>query len=60
MREWLDVAFGVARIEQREETERVLELVCFGAMIGLVNGSRTPQQLGEELQRAAQLLVREG
>ena len=59
MREWLDVAIGSARIEQRDETERVLELVCFGAMIGLVNGSRTPQQLGDELQRAAQLIVRE-
>jgi AcrR family transcriptional regulator len=59
MREWFEVAIGSARIEQREETERVLELVCFGAMLGLVNGSRTAQQVGNELQRAARLVVRE-
>jgi hypothetical protein len=35
----------------------VLEHVCFSCMISLVNGQRSPREVGLELERTAKLLL---
>jgi AcrR family transcriptional regulator len=57
MREWIGVALGDAPVRDREGVVAVLEHVCFSCMISLVNGHRTPREVGEELERTARLLL---
>jgi AcrR family transcriptional regulator len=57
MREWIELALGDAPVRDREGIVAVLEHVCFSCMISLVNGHRTPREVGEELERTAQLLL---
>jgi AcrR family transcriptional regulator len=57
MREWIELALGDAEVPDREGAIAVLEHVCFSCMISLVNGHRTPREVGEELGRTARLLL---
>ncbi len=59
LKEWLDAALAGAGIADREAAERVLELSCLAALLGIVNGSSTPRDAAEDLRRAADLVVRE-
>jgi AcrR family transcriptional regulator len=57
MRDWIGLALGDAPVRDREGVVAVLEHVCFSCMISLVNGQRTPREVGEELERTARLLL---
>jgi len=57
LREWIEVALGDAAVPDREGVARVLEHVCFSCMIMLVNGQRSPREVGEELVRSVRLLL---
>jgi AcrR family transcriptional regulator len=57
MREWIELALGDASVRDRAGVVAVLEHVCFSCMISLVNGHRTAPEVGEELERAARLLL---
>ena len=57
LREWIGLALGDAAVSDREAVIAVLEHVCFSCMISLVNGHRTPRQVGAELERTARLLL---
>jgi AcrR family transcriptional regulator len=56
MRDWIGLAIGDAPV--RDGVVAVLEHVCFSCMISLVNGQRTPREVGDELERTARLLLR--
>jgi AcrR family transcriptional regulator len=57
MRRWLDIAIGDDDLPQREQVVEILEHVFFSTMIGLVNGRRAPTEIGEQVDRAARLLL---
>jgi hypothetical protein len=57
MREWIELALGDATVRDREGVVSVLEHVCFSCMISLVQGQRTPREVGDELERTARLLL---
>ena len=57
MREWIEVALGDAEVPDRDGVTMVLQHVCFSCMIMLVNGQRSPHDVGEELARATRLLL---
>jgi AcrR family transcriptional regulator len=57
MREWIELALGDAPVRDREGVVAVLEHVCFSCMISLVNGHRSPREVGLELERTARLLL---
>jgi len=57
MRGWIELALGDAPVRDREGIVAVLEHVCFSCMISLVQGHRTPREVGEELDRTARLLL---
>jgi AcrR family transcriptional regulator len=59
MRRWLDIAIGGDDLPDRERIVEVLEHVFFSTMIGLVNGRRDPAEVGEQVDRAARLLLDE-
>jgi TetR/AcrR family transcriptional regulator, cholesterol catabolism regulator len=59
MRRWLDIAIGDDDLPDRERIVEVLEHVFFSTMIGLVNGRRDPAEIGEQVDRAARLLLDE-
>jgi TetR/AcrR family transcriptional regulator, cholesterol catabolism regulator len=59
MRRWLDIAIGDDDLSDRERIVEVLEHVFFSTMIGLVNGRRDPAEVGEQVDRAARLLLDE-
>jgi AcrR family transcriptional regulator len=59
MRRWLDIAIGDDDLPDRERIVEVLEHVFFSTMIGLVNGRRDPAEVGEQVDRAARLLLDE-
>lgn len=58
MGEWIEIALADEMIEDRDGVIAVLQDTCFGCMVRLANGQRTPRQVGDELERAAQLLIR--
>jgi len=58
MNDWIDTALADDEVTDREGVIDVLQQVCFGAMTRLVNGQRTPRQVGDDLERAARLLLR--
>jgi len=57
MRGWIELALGDASVRDREGVIAVLEHVCFSCMISLVQGHRTPREVGDELDRTARLLL---
>jgi AcrR family transcriptional regulator len=57
MRGWILQALGDADVPDREGVIAVLRHVCFSSMIMLVNGQRSPHEVGEELARATRLLL---
>jgi hypothetical protein len=57
MREWIELAIGDSPVRDREGVVAVFEHVCFSCMISLVNGHRTPREVGDELERTARLLL---
>jgi AcrR family transcriptional regulator len=57
MRGWIELALGDAAVRDREGAVAVLEHVCFSCMISLVQGHRTPREVGDELDRTARLLL---
>jgi hypothetical protein len=57
MRGWIELALGDDPVRDRAGVVALLEHVCFSCMISLVNGHRTAPEVGEELERAARLLL---
>jgi len=57
LRDWIELALGSAPVRDREGAVAVLEHVCFSCMISLVNGQRSPREVGLELERTAKLLL---
>ena len=57
MRDWIVLALGDADVPDRDGVIAVLRHVCFSCMIMLVNGQRSPHEVGEELARATRLLL---
>jgi AcrR family transcriptional regulator len=57
LRDWTLQALGDAEVEDREGVIEVLQHVCFSCMIMLVNGQRTPREVGEALARCTRLLL---
>ena len=57
LEDWIDVALAEEPVRDREGVIEVLQHVCFSCMIGVANGSRTPRSVGDELERAARLLL---
>jgi AcrR family transcriptional regulator len=57
MRGWIELALGGASVRDRDGVVGVLEHVCFSCMISLVQGHRTPREVGDELARTARLLL---
>ena len=60
MREWIELALGDALVPDRDGLIQVLQHVCFSCMITLANGQRSPEQVGEELERCAHVLLGAG
>ena len=60
MRDWIVQALGDAEVADREGVVAVLRHVCFSCMIMLVNGQRSPHEVGEELARCTRLLLARG
>lgn len=54
---WIDIALGDDELPDRDEIVKVLELVCFASIIGLVSGSETAESAGSQLETAARLLI---
>jgi len=59
MREWIDSALGGVEIEDRDVVVAILESVWFSGVVGLVNGWRSPLEIGDDLERAVRLLLKE-
>jgi AcrR family transcriptional regulator len=58
-RHWIDLAVGDSAIGDRDAIVRILEDVLFANMVGLVTGSRTPGEIGDQLELAARTLLSE-
>jgi TetR/AcrR family transcriptional regulator, cholesterol catabolism regulator len=54
---WIDIALGDDELPDRDDIVKVLELVCFACIIGLVSGSETAESAGSRLETAARLLI---
>jgi TetR/AcrR family transcriptional regulator, cholesterol catabolism regulator len=57
MRHWLDVALAGADVAERETVVEILEHVFFSTMVSVVTGRREPHEVGDQLERAARLLL---
>jgi AcrR family transcriptional regulator len=57
MREWIELALGDAEVPDRDGVVEVLQHVCFSCMVTLANGQRSPEQVGEELERCVRVLL---
>jgi AcrR family transcriptional regulator len=57
MATWIDTALGSREIDDRQAVIAILESVIFACMVGLVTGRRQPSEIGDELERAARLLL---
>lgn len=55
---WIDIALGDSELPDRDDIVKVLELVCFACIIGLVSGSETAESAGSRLETAARLMIR--
>jgi hypothetical protein len=54
---WIDTALGDLDVPERDTVIEVLEAVCFSAIVGLVSGRATVDDVGARLERAARLLL---
>jgi len=57
LRGWIELALGDAPVRDRAGVVALLEHVCFSCMLSLVQGHRTPREVGDELDRTARLLL---
>lgn len=57
MRDWIDSALGSAVVPERDTVVAVLEAVLFSGLVSLVVGGRAPGDIGDDLERAARLLL---
>ena len=57
MRDWIDSALGSAVVPERDTVVAVLEAVLFRGLVSLVVGGRAPGDIGDDLERAARLLL---
>lgn len=57
-RRWIDLALGDTDVGDRNAIVRILEDVLFANMVGLVTGGRAPNEIADELERAARALLR--
>ena len=57
-RHWIDLALGESEVADRDAVVRILEAVLFANMVGLVTGGRAPDEIADELERAARTLLR--
>jgi AcrR family transcriptional regulator len=58
-RRWIDLAVSESATDDRDAIVRILEDVLFSNMVGLVTGGRTPTEIGDQLELAARILLRE-
>jgi len=58
-RQWIDLAVGESAIGDRDAIVHILEDVLFANMVGLVTGSRTPGEIGDQLELAARTVLSE-
>lgn len=56
-RSWADLALGDSDVGDRDSIVRILEAVLFANMVGLVTGGRAPDEIADELERAARTLM---
>jgi hypothetical protein len=59
MRQWIDAALGPTEVEDRDTVIAVLEAVLFAGMVGMVTGGNSPAGVTQDLERAAQLLLKD-
>lgn len=59
MRSWIDGALGSDPIEGRETVVAILEAVLFTGLAGLVVGGHRPEDVGDDLERATRLLLKD-
>lgn len=57
MQSWIGDALGPLELEDHDAVVAVLESVIFAGMVGLVTGSRSPADVGDELERAVRTLL---
>lgn len=58
MRLWIDSALGPTPIADRDAVVSVLEAVLLTGLVSLVIGERAPADIGDDLERAARVLVK--
>jgi TetR/AcrR family transcriptional regulator, cholesterol catabolism regulator len=59
MRRWIEVALDDVTLDDPEAVVDVLQAVLFGNMVGLVSGAKTPQEVGDSLEQAVRLILRD-
>jgi AcrR family transcriptional regulator len=57
MRVWIDSALGTEPVPDRDEVVAILEAVLLTGLVSLVIGGRAPADIGDDLERAARLLL---
>jgi TetR/AcrR family transcriptional regulator, cholesterol catabolism regulator len=57
MREWVDSALGPTEVPDREAVVSILEAVLLTGLVSLVMGANSPADIGDDLERAARLLL---
>ncbi len=57
MREWVDSALGQTEVPDREGVVSILEAVLLAGLVSLVMGANSPADIGDDLERAARLLL---
>ncbi len=57
MRMWIDSALGSTEVPERDGVIAILEAVLLTGLVTLVLGNRSPADIGDDLERAARLLL---
>ena len=57
MRMWIDSALGSTEVPERDAVIAILEAVLLTGLVTLVLGNRSPADIGDDLERAARLLL---
>jgi TetR/AcrR family transcriptional regulator, cholesterol catabolism regulator len=57
MQGWLDHALSGTDVAERDAVIEILEHVFFSTMVSVVTGRRQPREVGDQLERAARLLL---